>query len=407
MTFVVSHISPLRSAFIASALVSMMAGAAFAQLPAPTCSISGPTTVTVGEPFTLCGAAGTGYTYSWYDPSGALLNHDRCLSFPNGLPAGEYDYLFVISQGPAYLKCPVHITVREVAPGRCWLTGGGGKVDDASGRTVHSYGGNINPGCSATAGDGGNWNDIWHTGKLHFQGRSIVVERCGNVAGIPPGSSSPRTPFNYIEFHGVGTLRGIQGNKADYGTVYFWGHYEDRSEPGSHGQPNADARDRYFLRVYSNQANPTGSTLMLVDVDGNSATVDPVTVSHGNLQMHISSCDAAVQQEAVVATIEGGDVEASAMLPTDLWFARATPNPALHGTSLRFGLPRDASVSLRVYDVAGRMVRSLFDGPALAGAHQVSWDLLDRSGQKVSRGLYFARLSVNGVVRSQTVSVSN
>jgi FlgD Ig-like domain len=401
----------LRATSLACGLLLIsLAGNALAQLPAPTCAITGPLTVSPGEPFELCGAAGEGYTYSWYDPNLVLLNHDRCLNFPNGITTpGEFDYEFVISQGEAFLKCPVHITVRELPPpppqGACWLTGGGGKVEDASGTLVHSYGGNINPGCSPTAGQGGNWNDVWHTANLHFQGTAIQVITCGNVAGIPPGSTSPRTPFNFIDFRGTGTLKGIKGNKADYGQVFFFGHYEDRSEPGSQGQPNLDARDRYFLRVYTNQGDPLGSTVMLVDVDGNSATVDPVTVTHGNLQIHVTSCDAPLPPPSIAALDMSDD--AGVTVPSELSFARPLPNPALNRTVLRFGLPRESNVSLKIFDVAGRQVRDLAAGMTAAGEHAVAWDLRDVAGQKVSRGLYFARLVVNGEARSQTVAVTN
>ena len=182
--------------------------------------------------------------------------------------------------------------------GACWLTGGGAKFSPLAGILVgdagkwNNFGGNVNPGCSPYAGDGGNWNHISNLLNLHFQGRHIEVVRCGNVDGIPPGSQSPVTPFNFIEFTGTGTLKGVKGNKADYGTVYFFGRCEDRNEPGSNGQRDGAFKDRYFLNVYSNPGNPAGSSLLLVDVDGNPATVDPVTITDGNLQIHITSCDA-------------------------------------------------------------------------------------------------------------------
>jgi hypothetical protein len=55
---------------------------------------------------------------------------------------------------------------------------------------------------------------------------------------------------------------------------------------------------------------------------------------------------------------------------------------------------------------AGRQVRDLAGGMTAAGEHAVAWDLRDVAGQRVSRGLYFARLVVNGEARSQTVAVS-
>ena len=103
--------------------------------------------------------------------------------------------------------------------GQCWLTAGGTKYSTYSGTRNgqngpnHNWGGNVNPGCSPTAGDGGSWNHISDIDNLHFHGQHIEVVRCGNVDGIPPGSTSPVTPFNFIEFQGTGSLKGIRSNK--------------------------------------------------------------------------------------------------------------------------------------------------------------------------------------------------
>ena len=178
---------------------------------------------------------------------------------------------------------------------KCWLTAGGTKFSPITGSQLaekgpqHNFGGNVNPSCSPEPGDGGSWNHLGHAQKLHFLGQHIRVVRCGNVTPPPPpGSTSPVTPFNFIEFEGTGTLKGIKGNSADYGTVTFFARAEDRNEPGSEaGGNNAGATiDRYFLRV----VDGGGTTRLLVDTDGSDATVDPVTITGGNLQLHISSC---------------------------------------------------------------------------------------------------------------------
>jgi hypothetical protein len=175
---------------------------------------------------------------------------------------------------------------------KCWLTGGGAKFDPIAGilvaehGPVHSFGGNVNPGCNADAGDGGNWNHVAHGLKLHFQGKVIEIVKCGNVSDIPPGSTSPVTPYNFIEFRGTGTLKGIKGNKADYGEVSFYARAEDRNEPGSSGQRDGAYKDRYFLNVWDSGL----TTRLLIDLDGDPSTIDPVTITDGNLQLHVSSC---------------------------------------------------------------------------------------------------------------------
>ncbi len=183
--------------------------------------------------------------------------------------------------------------------GKCWLTAGGVKFSSITGMMMAEYkqngpldsvGGNVYPGCNAESGDGGNWNHIAHKENLHFQGTDIQIVRCGNVDGIPAGSESPVTPFNFIEFKGTGTLKGISGNKANYGTVCFFARAEDRNEPGNEKAllPDGGALiDRYYLRVFDCS---TQNVLLLVDMDNNPATIDPITITGGNFQIHISSC---------------------------------------------------------------------------------------------------------------------
>ncbi len=185
-------------------------------------------------------------------------------------------------------------------PGKCWMTGGGVKFSNLTGTDLaeakphgpmHNMGGNVFPSCDPDPGEGGQWNHVAHSDKLHFLGRVIHTVNCGNVPGIEPGSESPVTPYNYIEYEGTGSLKGIKGNKVDHGSVHFFARVEDRNEPGSRGAKEGVDIDRYFIHVFSDPGDPHGTTLLLVDVDGESSTVDPVTITGGNLQLHISSCD--------------------------------------------------------------------------------------------------------------------
>ena len=68
------------------------------------------------------------------------------------------------------------------------------------------------------------------------------------------------------------------------------------------------------------------------------------------------------------------------------------PNPFNPATTLGFHVDRDGPVTLRVYDLQGRLVRTLVDGPLPAGRHQTRWDGRDRAGRTVPAGVYLARL---------------
>ena len=112
-------------------------------------------------------------------------------------------------------------------------------------------------------------------------GTDIEVIRCGNVDGIEPGSESPVTGYNFIEFQGVGWVQGIKGNKIGRVPVTFQARVEDRNEPGNERASDGEDIDRYWLRV----DGPDGVGFEVGTQD------EPITITGGNLQLHESSCD--------------------------------------------------------------------------------------------------------------------
>jgi flagellar hook assembly protein FlgD len=76
------------------------------------------------------------------------------------------------------------------------------------------------------------------------------------------------------------------------------------------------------------------------------------------------------------------------------FFARTNaPNPFRGSTTVVFGLPRAADVTLRIYDIAGRMVRELVPERRFEpGEHQVRWDGRSDDGVALNAGVYFYQL---------------
>jgi len=71
---------------------------------------------------------------------------------------------------------------------------------------------------------------------------------------------------------------------------------------------------------------------------------------------------------------------------------RMTPNPSRGRTDLSLNLPLTGTAALRIYDSAGRLLRSL-DLPATADEERhASWDGRDDGGRSVPSGIYFLRL---------------
>jgi hypothetical protein len=68
------------------------------------------------------------------------------------------------------------------------------------------------------------------------------------------------------------------------------------------------------------------------------------------------------------------------------------PNPFNPTTTIAFDLPEQARVTISVYSVDGRLVRTLTDRVFPAGRHNVGWDGRDGGGREVSSGVYFYTL---------------
>jgi len=72
------------------------------------------------------------------------------------------------------------------------------------------------------------------------------------------------------------------------------------------------------------------------------------------------------------------------------------PNPGRPGTRIRFELPARRDLAVRVYDVRGRAVATLADGPREAGRQEIAWDGRDGNGRPLPSGIYFYRITGQG-----------
>ena len=75
--------------------------------------------------------------------------------------------------------------------------------------------------------------------------------------------------------------------------------------------------------------------------------------------------------------------------PTEREYVRASPNPFNPSTTIAFELAKAGRVTLRVYDVSGRLVSTLAAGDMGAGPQEVRWDATRRNGSRVPSGVYF------------------
>ena len=92
---------------------------------------------------------------------------------------------------------------------------------------------------------------------------------------------------------------------------------------------------------------------------------------------------------------------ADAPLPESFYLAQNYPNPFNPETVIRYAIPREGRVQIQIFDASGRKVRTLVDTFAPAGSGQVRWNGRNDSDKLVSSGIYFYRLSFEGMTQNR------
>ncbi|HOX27276.1 MAG TPA: FlgD immunoglobulin-like domain containing protein [Candidatus Krumholzibacteria bacterium] len=101
------------------------------------------------------------------------------------------------------------------------------------------------------------------------------------------------------------------------------------------------------------------------------------------------------QLSPIGVTLDYGDDTISHALDMTV---RCVPNPFNPSTTIVYEVPTATSVGLQVFDLRGRLVRTLVDDSVIAGRHEVQWDGRDSNGRELPSGVYFSRLEATGQI---------
>lgn len=88
-------------------------------------------------------------------------------------------------------------------------------------------------------------------------------------------------------------------------------------------------------------------------------------------------------------------------LPTEYSLSQNYPNPFNPNTSVQFTVPKAENVIIKLYDMLGQEVRTLFTGQVQRGTYTVNWDGANNSGLKMSSGSYVYRMIAGEFVQSK------
>jgi len=86
------------------------------------------------------------------------------------------------------------------------------------------------------------------------------------------------------------------------------------------------------------------------------------------------------------------------LTPSEFGISGNYPNPFNPNTTIEYNIENSGQVSLKIYDIMGRLVKTLVNEYKESGRsnYQVIWDGKDNAGQQVSAGLYLYSLKSNG-----------
>jgi flagellar hook assembly protein FlgD len=89
------------------------------------------------------------------------------------------------------------------------------------------------------------------------------------------------------------------------------------------------------------------------------------------------------------------------MLPNDIVIEKNYPNPFNPKTSIQFSLETQQTISIKILDLNGHLVKSIIRDLLPAGNHTVQWNGLDQNNAPVSSGVYIFSLQAKGKRLSQ------
>jgi len=89
--------------------------------------------------------------------------------------------------------------------------------------------------------------------------------------------------------------------------------------------------------------------------------------------------------------------------PTPFALEAIVPNPFVGSTKVSFAVPVTTKVSLKVYDISGKLVTTLVDGNQNPGRHSVTWSGTDGAGRTVAQGIYLVRMEAESFSATKKV----
>jgi hypothetical protein len=166
----------------------------------------------------------------------------------------------------------------------------------------------------------------------------------------------------------------------------------------------ADSLNYQMTRIYADKmTDPADITIFRIagatDLDGDGKKdIVFATANHDSTRPTLFVIE---KQTATGLAAEIGN-----QIPVEFRLEQNYPNPFNPTTTIEFNLPKEARISLKIYDARGREVKSLVENDFyFSGTHRLQWDATDNMGRTVASGVYVYRLISGKFSKSKTMSL--
>ena len=99
--------------------------------------------------------------------------------------------------------------------------------------------------------------------------------------------------------------------------------------------------------------------------------------------------------QLLVGNPESIESELNTILPAEFSLGENFPNPFNPSTIIPVSIPEESGLTLKVYDILGQEIRTIFNGTKEAGKHYFGWDGTNYLNKQVAAGIYLYRLNTN------------
>ena len=100
-------------------------------------------------------------------------------------------------------------------------------------------------------------------------------------------------------------------------------------------------------------------------------------------------------------TVNGMSSENDALLPEEFALHKNYPNPFNPVTTLRYDLPQNSMVNIKVFDMLGREVKTLVNQVQDAGFKSIIWNATNNIGQPVGAGIYLYQIQAGDYIQNK------